>query len=306
MTLTMRPYSDADLPVLQDTFARWIAEAGRCGYDHVGELPHRIYENLRGRRPVGSLVHLWEDASRIVGLAVNLRFGSAFDVFAAPCLRGSPAELRMLRAAYESTAAAMDPAEPYVLTDLFDCDTTRIGLLEQLGFERFRTWDHVNDRDLGLSLPSPALPEGFRVRSALLEDADRLAVARNHSFEEDWTGEQYRSEVMDKPGYDPAREIVAEAPDGRIAAFAVYWVDELNGVGHFEPVGTHRDFQRRGLGRAVMLEAMRRMRDLGLSTVTVNHNAENTAAHALYASLGFVRTHETYGFRAPVGRAGRG
>ncbi|MFC7722501.1 hypothetical protein [Nonomuraea recticatena] len=90
MTLTMRPYSDADLPVLQDTFARWIAEAGRCGYDHVGELPHRIYENLRGRRPVGSLVHLWEDASRIVGLAVNLRFGSAFDVFAAPSLRGSP------------------------------------------------------------------------------------------------------------------------------------------------------------------------------------------------------------------------
>ncbi|WP_344830185.1 hypothetical protein [Nonomuraea dietziae] len=178
MTLSMRPYSDADLPVLQDTFARWIAEAGRCGYDHVGELPHRIYENLRGRRPVGSLVHLWEDASRIVGLAVNLRFGSAFDVFAAPCLRGSPAELRMLRAAYESTAAAMDPAEPYVLTDLFDCDTTRIGLLEQLGFERFRTWDHVNDRDLGLPLPSPALPEGFRVRSARLEDADRLAVTR--------------------------------------------------------------------------------------------------------------------------------
>ncbi|MEU4547225.1 GNAT family N-acetyltransferase [Nonomuraea dietziae] len=306
MTVTMRPYSDADLPALQDTFARWIAEAGRCGYDHVGELPHRIYENLRGRRPVGSLVHLWEDASGIVGLAVNLRFGSAFDVFAAPSLRGSPAELRMLRAAYESTAAAMDPAEPYVLTDLFDCDTTRIGLLEQLGFERFRTWDHVNDRDLGLPLPSPVLPEGFRVRSARLEDADRLAVARNHSFEEDWTGEQYRSEVMDKPGYDPAREIVAEAPDGRIAAFAVYWVDELNGAGHFEPVGTPRDFQRRGLARAVMLDAMRRMRDLGLSTVTVNHNAENTAARALYASLGFVRSHETYGYRAPVRRAGRG
>lgn len=295
----MRAYTDADLPALQDTVAGWIAEAGRCGYDHIGELPHRIYENLRGRRPVGSLVHLWEDSSGIVGLAINLRFGAAFDVFTAPSLRGTSAELRMLRAAHESTAASMDPAEPYVLTDLFDCDTTRIDLLEQLGYEHFRTWDHVNDRDLGLPLPSPALPEGFRVRSARLADAEQLAVARNHSFEEDWTGELYRSAVMDQPGYDPAREIVAEAPDGRIAAFTVYWVDELNRVGHFEPVGTHRDFQRRGLGKAVMLEAMRRMRDLGLTTVTVNHNAENDGARALYASLGFVRRHETYGFRAP-------
>src|SRR5215831_12803654 len=41
----MRPYSDTDMPRLQDTVAGWIAEAGSCGYDHIGELPHRIYED---------------------------------------------------------------------------------------------------------------------------------------------------------------------------------------------------------------------------------------------------------------------
>jgi hypothetical protein len=94
--LLIRPYSDEDMPQLQETVAGWIARAGRCGYDHIGELPHRIYENLRGRQPVGDLVQLWEDADGIAGIAINMRFGAAFDVFAAPALRGSEAERRML------------------------------------------------------------------------------------------------------------------------------------------------------------------------------------------------------------------
>jgi len=293
--VTRRPYADADLPRLQETFAAWIAEAGRCGYDHVGELPHRIYENLRGHRAVGELVHLWESADDIVGLAINLRFGSAFDVFVAPSLRGSPAELEMIRSAAATTARLMDGT--YVLTDAFDCDATRIGLLTRLGFEHFRTWDYLNERALDGPVAEPRLPDGFIVRSARMTDADQLAAARNHSFHEDWTGDRYRSAVMAKPGYDPDREIVAESPDGRIAAFAVYWVDDRNKIGHFEPVGTHREFHRRGLASAVMSHAMARMKARGLATATVNHNAENLAALKLYESLGFEKQYETYGFR---------
>ncbi|GAA1267158.1 hypothetical protein Psi02_08920 [Planotetraspora silvatica] len=293
----MRSYTDADMPRLQETVAAWIAEAGRCGYDHIGELPHRIYENLRGRRPVGDLVHIWEDASGVAGLAVNLRFGCAFDVFTSPALRGTPAEYEMVRAAYETTARHMAEDETYVLTDLFDCDTTRIDLLVRLGFEHFRTWDDVDERDLGDAITVSGVPDGFVLRRARPGDADGLARARNHAFQDDWTGERYRTEVMRKPGYDPDREIVVEAPDGTIAAFTVYWTDDRNKIGHFEPVGTHRDFQRRGLARAVMSHAMVCMRDLGMTTVTVNHDAENLAARMLYASLGFEKKHETYGFR---------
>jgi mycothiol synthase len=54
---------------------------------------------------------------------------------------------------------------------------------------------------------------------------------------------------MDRPGYDPERAIVAVAPDGRIAASTMYWTDSRNGLGLFEPVGTHRDFRRRGRAR---------------------------------------------------------
>ncbi|NUR85008.1 MAG: GNAT family N-acetyltransferase [Nonomuraea sp.] len=296
-----RAFVHDELPRLQEAVAGWIAEAGRCGYDHVGELPHRVYDNLRDRRPAGELVRVWEDGCGLAGIAILLRFGCAFDVLAAPRLRGGPAELRMLRAAREATVRLMDPAEPYVLTDVFDCDAARIALLERAGFARFRVWDHVNELDLRDPVPEPSPPAGFLLRPAVPGDAAGLAEARNAAFGDDWTGELYRSAVMDRPGYDPAREIVAESPDGRVAAFAVYWTDPLNRTGHFEPVGTHPAFWRRGLARAAMLYALRAMRGQGMRLVTVNHDAANAAARDLYASLGFVRRHQTYGYRCPAG-----
>jgi mycothiol synthase len=301
--LQVRPYSDADMPRLLRSFSEWIAEAGWCGYGHTGELPHRIYENLRGRRPVGDLVQVWEGGGRIAGIGISLLHGAALDVYTAPSLRGSDAERQMLQVAVRTTMRLMEgSAEPFVLIDVYDCDAVRIQLVRELGFERFRTWENMAERDLRGTLPAPE-PDGFLVRSAGPEDADQLAEARNHSFDEDWTGEQYRRAVMDKPGYDPSREIIAEAPDGRISAYTVYWLDERNKIGHFEPVGTHCDFRRRGLGRAVMLHAMRRMQEQGMTLVTVHYLADNFPAHRLYESIGFRKRYETHGFRRDLPRA---
>jgi ribosomal protein S18 acetylase RimI-like enzyme len=292
------PYVDADLPRLQDAMAGWIAEAGRCGYDHIGELPHRIYENLRGRSRA-ELVHVWESGDRIDAVTICLRFGAAFDVFLAPRWRGTDVEEQLLRQAAATTTVHTGPSEKYVLTDVFSCDSTRIAALAALGFELFRTWDLVREVS---PLPHvvPDVPAGFTVRSAVPDDADGLAAGRNASFDTDWTGASYRSEVIDKPGYDPTREIIAVAPDGRVAAYTVYWTDERNRLGHFEPVGTHRDFRRLGLARAVMATALERMRSAGMHSASVNHNEDNPAAGRLYESLGFEVKHRTYGYRSTV------
>jgi mycothiol synthase len=293
-----RPYVDADLPRLQDAMAGWIADAGRCGYDHIGELPHRIYENLRGR-PREELVQVWESGPGIVAVSIRNRFDVAFDLFLAPRWCATPLESELLRQAAATTAVHMGPSEEYVVTDVFSCDSARMSALTALGFERYRTWDLV--RELSpLSDVSSDVPAGFMVRAARVEDADELAAARNASFDADWTGASYRSEVMEKPGYDPSREIIAVAPDGRVAAYTVYWTDERNRLGHFEPVGTHRDFRRLGLARAVMASALMRMGEAGMVSVSVNHNEENVAAARLYESLGFQVKYRTYGYRCTV------
>jgi ribosomal protein S18 acetylase RimI-like enzyme len=55
----------------------------------------------------------------------------------------------------------------------------------------------------------------------------------------------------------------------------------------FEPVGTHPDFQRKGLGKAVMVEGMRRMKAAGMRRAVVGFDPNNAAAFALYTSMGF-------------------
>ena len=46
------------------------------------------------------------------------------------------------------------------------------------------------------------------------------------------------------PHYRFEDDLVVEAPDGSLAAFAMAWWDPAAKVGEFEPVGTHPDHQR--------------------------------------------------------------
>lgn len=299
MSLQVRSYVEADLSRLQAALATWIQAAGPCGYCHAGELAQRIYAHLRGREAAGELVQVWEDDGEIVGVALNGRFGNAFDLFASPAARGER-ELAMLQASAETTLRLMGERRreaPTIISDVFSCDETRRALLERLGFTEYRIWDHITERGLAGPLPEPALPAGFTIRPATWDDAAGLAAARNSAFGTDWTAELYRAAFMARPGYRAARELVVVAPDGRIAAFTILWLDPLNKVGQFEPVGAHRDFQRRGLAKALMLAGLRELQRLGMRTATVEHDATNIAASALYRSLGFEKRYETLGYR---------
>ena len=88
------------------------------------------------------------------------------------------------------------------------------------------------------------------------------------------------------PPYREELDLVVEAPDRSFAAYALVWLDEENGVGELEPVGTHPAHQRLGLGKAVCLEACRRLRAAGADTAVV-YSVHGYHAGRLYASAGF-------------------
>lgn len=81
------------------------------------------------------------------------------------------------------------------------------------------------------------------------------------------------------------------APDGSFAAFAIAWHDEVNHIGSLEPVGTHPNHRRKGLGKAVVLHAMHQMKDAGMQWATVANEGSNEASRALYQSCGFKPWH---------------
>ena len=83
--------------------------------------------------------------------------------------------------------------------------------------------------------------------------------------------------------------LLVEAPDGTMAASTIMWFDEAHRTAEFEPVGTHPDYRRLGLGRAMLLHGLHRVRAAGANHATVACLGApgHPRALGLYQSLGF-------------------
>lgn len=266
----------------------------------MGDIPHRIYNGIRGRLPLDELVRIWEIHEQIIGIAFAQPFHNAFDVFISPDLHGSEIEQEIFQWAYQTSRNLMNQIgreDKAVSTDVAETDNNRQTLLTEMGFVQGKNWINDTLRDLSEPIPEIILPEGFTIRPSTQDDYAQLAAVHSGSFGSNWSAELYRDEVMSKPGYDPEREMVVVAPDGRFAAFLIYWFDELNKVGLFEPVGTHSDFQRKGLGRTLMNHTLCIMRENGMNHALVGHTTDNPASTRLYESVGFKLHHRIYDYK---------
>jgi ribosomal protein S18 acetylase RimI-like enzyme len=150
---------------------------------------------------------------------------------------------------------------------------------------------------LDVELDPPRVPEGYVLRS-LRGPQDvpaRVEVHRAAFAPSKMTVEKYAIlRAQDHYAFD--RDIVLESADGTFAAFTMCWLDPLGSIGEFEPVGTHPDHQRRGLGRVIMRHGLRLMRAAGLRDALVFSLRSNVASEALYRSAGFdeVALHRRY------------
>lgn len=282
-------HGESDLRLLQKFNAEAIARTDHCGYLHPGDIPHRIYNANRYYDPA-DLVTIWEDTRGAAAwLFVSIGY-QGFDAQVRLDLRGSELEIDVLELAYERTKERIRRQgleRDQVFADAFQGDTVRIKLLEALGWEPIGGLPYALNRVRIEPIALPDLPAGFSYRSARgVEDAAALAEVHAASFNSSWTPALYRS-VMRSPGYDPKRELVIQAPDGSFAAFSIIWFDHLNRTGLFEPVGTHKDYLRRGFARAIILYGLQQMAAAGMANATVGNFGDNEAAKGLYQDLGF-------------------
>jgi ribosomal protein S18 acetylase RimI-like enzyme len=114
--------------------------------------------------------------------------------------------------------------------------------------------------------------------------ASHSAFQSSKDFESYWRRYQH---FMRSPVYSPDFDLVAVAPDGQFASFCIIWPDPVNHVGLFEPVGAQAAFQGQGLGKAVVLAGLAKLRACGMEWAMVCVEHDNTAAERLYQSVGF-------------------
>ncbi len=302
--MKQRSYQGAtDVALLQAFNSAAFAQTAGCGYLHPGDIPHRLFNGNKLYDPA-EILTIWEDE---VGVAAWVLVGPSergFDAQVRPDLRDDHGfERAMLEYAEAQTLTLMqrDGVDgDQLIIDVFQGDTTRAALLRELGWMLDPDPPWVVNRASLTDLPAPLLPDGYRIRAATgVEEAAALAAVHAASFGSTWTPELYRK-VMESTGYAAEREFVVEAADGTFAAFTVTWHDPVNRTGLFEPVGTHADHRRRGLGKALLLTVMHKMAAAGLDYAIVVNEGTNEASRNLYRSCGFDPWHLLDGYTKAI------
>ena len=156
------------------------------------------------------------------------------------------------------------------------------GRLEAAGFRREPAGDMVQ-LWLGPGVPPDPvpLPDGMRFD----DDRSRPADRPHHLAKRN--GERVAERLGECSLYRRDLDLCVRTVAGEVAAYCLCWLDPGNGVGLFEPVRTEEAYQRRGIGRALMIEGIRRLMVAGATLVKVTSAASNDAAKALYRGVGF-------------------
>jgi GNAT superfamily N-acetyltransferase len=150
------------------------------------------------------------------------------------------------------------------------------------------SWTQLNVRDL-TDLAQPVLPDGFSFRTAA--EAGPEAAVQAHV--DAWAPSTYTAEgyegVRRTAAYRGDLHVLVEAPDGTMAASTIMWLDAANKTAQFEPVGTHPDYRRLGLGTAMLLHGMHLAQAAGATHMTVVCLGApgHPKARGLYYGVGF-------------------
>lgn len=133
-----------------------------------------------------------------------------------------------------------------------------------------------------------SLPDGFYVTS-LADDFDLYKMNRvlwrgfNHEgmAPEDDESIEGRRVSISGPHVDLDLIIAVVAPDGEFVAFCGMWYDPSTDFALVEPVATDPKYRKMGLGKAAVLEGIRRCKKLGAKVAYVGSSQQ------FYYSIGF-------------------
>lgn len=292
--MNLRPYQPNDLPSVLTFVGECLRDSNFCNF-HPGDIAHWISNSYRGK-DLERHFWLYEENNTILACAeLPPVEWASYTLIVHPQHRGGDLEQDLLQHCETTMWQQMQAEgskETAISISVAECDSERINCLTALGYQVAKRESEMRRRSLTESIPSLVLPEGFSIRSSAGEhEAALLAEVHSSAFNSKWTAESYLG-VMRSPSFKIENELVVVAPDGRFAAFLVYWPDTVSKSGLFEPVGCHKEFRQRGLTKALMIEGMQRMINAAVETALVGNKINNEAASSLYESLGLQKFSE--------------
>jgi mycothiol synthase len=294
-SLTSRLYeTENDLLQMQALLMEARAQTDDWRYAHIGDLLFWFFMVARHLDPKEH-IRLWDDNNKLVGYAI-LGEDPSFDCQVLPeyAWRGIEEDALEWAENWIIELRKIDAKRwsGHLVSGSRQDDAKRIAFLEQHGFHLGGEFSEVNMLcALDRPIPAAKAPAGFQVR-AVAETGELSNRAEAHrDVWRPWTvgnvSDDDYATFMRLPGYDRELDVVAVAPDGVIAAYVNGWIDPINKIGDFGPVGARPAYRRQGLTRAVLLECLGRMQARGMNRVSVSTGVSNVPAIRLYEGVGF-------------------
>jgi mycothiol synthase len=203
---------------------------------------------------------------------------------------------------------------PRWYVNVFSTQAERTRDLERAGFANqeqsgAEPWSKVLlARAAALPCDPVVLPTGFSIRPLLGElEVEAYVELHRAAFASRNMTRVWRRRTLQRPEYVPELDLVAEAPDGRLAGFCICWLSptgpEGRPGGQIEPLGVHAEFRSLGLSRALLAEGLGRLQRLGAEQVYVETDSCRSPALSLYLSAGFSPLRQILVYRKDYGKA---
>lgn len=161
-------------------------------------------------------------------------------------------------------------------------------LLTSLGYRpRWNSW--VLALPEGTAIEEQPLAEGYAVGEASEEQWPTVHTVLEDAFLE-WsrrdreTWEDFRAQVMQRPGFETWNVRAVTAPSGEVVGASLVFVDDL-GVGYVDRVAVRRDQRNLGLARALLADSFTVARAHGARTSELGTDSR-TGALTLYEKVG--------------------
>ena len=213
--------------------------------------------------------------------------------------------LRWIEERQRRVAAAHPDVEKRLESWANELETGRVALLEGNGYEIVR-YDYEMERPNLDDIEPLPFPPGIELRPAREEDLRRHWEVEIEVFRDHWGSVDATEDSFERTRTDPRREmslwVVAWQGD-EIVGQVMNRIDRESNAelglrrGWVSSVGVRRPWRRQGIGRALVAESLRVLRDAGMTSAGLGVDAENAhGALGVYEASGFqvVRTERVY------------
>lgn len=165
-------------------------------------------------------------------------------------------------------------------------------VLEQRGYKKSESFSYMS-RMKPEDHCDVSLSKEFKIKSMAenIPYYKRYNVVRkafNPEFEEisnDADLPEFFLDMINAPMYRAELDLVIECNNGDVVAACTVWYDESINIGMIEPVGTHPDYHGKGLGKAIVTDALKRLAKLSADYAYVESFGD--VRNQFYSSVGF-------------------